>query len=288
MSKGSKEGATRALATAVQRLLVPLVRILLRYGVTHAAFVDISKRVYVRVAARDFQIAGRKQSAARISVLTGLPRKDVARLLVVADEELAIVGERHSRIARVLSGWRNDARFCDGRGRPAALPFEDESAPSFSELVRRYGGDVTARATLDELLRVGALQRLRDGRLKLSVTPFVAADREIDKLGILGDDVADLVSTIDHNLFHGAREPFFQRKLAYDDIPQEAVSKLRADVAADAEQFLIKHDAAVSRQDRDVTPTVRGTGRKRVVVGVWYYDHDYDEDDDTEPGDAEE
>jgi hypothetical protein len=250
--------------------------------------VDISKRVYVRVAARDFQIAGRKQSAARISVLTGLPRKDVSRLLVVADEELAIVGERHSRIARVLSGWRNDARFCDARGRPAALPFEDQNGPSFSELVRRYGGDVTARATLDELLRVGALQRLRDGRVKPSVTPFVAADREIDKLGILGDDVADLASTIDHNLFHGTREPFFQRKIAYDDIPQEAVPQLRADIAADAEQFLIKHDAAISRQDRDVRPTVRGTGRKRVVVGVWYYDHDYDEDDDTEPGDAEE
>jgi hypothetical protein len=288
VSIAGKVAATRALATAVTRLLVPLVRILLRYGVTHAAFVDISKRTYVRVAARDFKIAGRKQSAARISVLTGLPRKDVARLLVVADEELAIVGERHSRIARVLSAWRNDARFRDTRGRPAALPFDDDDSPSFTELVRRYGGDVTARATLDELLRVGALQRLRDGRLKLAAEPFVAADREIDKLGILGDDVADLVSTIDHNLFHGAREPFFQRKIAYDNVPEESVPRLRAEVAADAEQLLVKHDAAISRQDRDVTPAVRGTGRKRVVVGVWYYDHEYDEDDDTEPGDAEE
>lgn len=126
-------------------------------------------------------------------MLTGLPRQDVARILVVADEELAIFGERHSRIARVLSGCRD-----------------------------------------------------------------------------------------------GAREPLFQRGIAYGDIPQDAVLKLRADVAADAEQFLVKHDAAVSRQDRDVTPMVRGTGRKRVVVGVWYYDHDYDEDADTEPGDAEE
>lgn len=83
----------------MRRLLVPLVRILLRYGVTHAALVDISKRVYVRAAARDFQLPGCKQSAARISVLSGLPRKDVARLLVVADEKLAIVGERHSRFA---------------------------------------------------------------------------------------------------------------------------------------------------------------------------------------------
>jgi hypothetical protein len=287
MSTPSKEGITRALATAVTRLLIPLVRILLRYGVTYAAFVDISKRVYVRVAARDFQIAGRKQSAARISVLTGLPRKDVARLLVIADDNLAIAGERHSRTARVLSGWRNDARFCDSRGRPAALAFDGEG-PTFSELVRRYGGDVTARATLDELLRVGALQKLRDGRLKPVSPSFVAADREIDKLGILGDDVADLVGAIDHNLYNGTREPFFQRKIAYDNVPAEFVPRLRAGVTADAEQLLAKHDAAIAQHDRDVTPTVRGSGRKRVVIGVWYYEHDYDEEDDTDTGAAQE
>jgi len=287
MSLSNSTGVGRALAAAMTRLLIPLVRILLRYGVTHAAFVDISKRVYVRVAARDFRITGRKQSAARISVLTGLPRKDVARLLVIADEDLGIVGERHSRIARILSGWRNDPRYCDPRGRPASLPFEDEG-PSFSELVRRYGGDVTPRATLDELLRVGALQKLRDGRLKPVADPFVAADREIDKLGILGDDVADLVGAIDHNLLNGTHEPFFQRKIAYDNVPAESVARLRANIAADAEQLLVKHDTAISRHDRDVTPAARGSGRKRVVLGVWYYDHDYHEDDQRASADAEE
>jgi hypothetical protein len=260
----------------MQRLLVPLVRILLRYGVTHAAFVDISKRVYVRVAARDFQIAGRKQSAARISVLTGLPRKDVSRLLVVADEELAIVGERHSRIARVLSGWRNDARFCDARGRPAALPFEDENDPSFSDLVRRYGGDVTARATLDELLRVGALQRLRDGRLKPAVTPFVMTDRG-RQAGILGDDVADLVSTIDHNLFHGARE-FFQRKIAATTYRKRQFPRRPTPPTPSSFSSHDGHLSTGSRRDADVC----GTGRSR-SSWVWYYDHDYDEDDDTNP-----
>ena len=285
MSAMSKEGTTRALATAMARLLVPLVRILLRYGVTYAAFVDISKRVYVRVAARDFQIPGRKQSAARISVLTGLPRKDVARLLAISDDSLAIVGERHSRIARVLSGWRNDDRFRDPRGRPAPLLFEGDDA-SFTELVRCYGGDVTPRATLDELLRVGAVHRQRDARLKLLADTFVPADREIDKLGILGDDVADLVGAIDHNLFHGAKEAFFQRKIAYDNIPAESVERLRKSVSADAEHLLAKHDAAFSKHDRDMTPSVRGMGRKRLVVGIWYYEHDHD--DDTEHADSED
>jgi hypothetical protein len=137
-------------------------------------------------------------------------------------------------------------------------------------------------------VRVGALQKLRDGRLKLGGSPFVAADREIDKLGILGDDVADLVGAIDHNLMNGTHEPFFQRKIAYDNVSAESVSRLRADVAADAEQLLVKHDAAISQHDRDVTPAVRGTGRKRVVVGVWYYEHDYDDHAPPDSADAEE
>ena len=43
--------------------------------------------------------------------------------------------------------------FADKRGQPANLPFEGEKG-SFSELVRRYSGDVPARAVLDELRRV--------------------------------------------------------------------------------------------------------------------------------------
>ena len=79
-----------------------------------------------------------------------------------------------------------------------------------------------ARAVLDELVRSArssgwrmAAQLLDDG--------YVPQHSAIDKLGILGRDVADLIDTIDHNLQHGADDPRFQRKVMYAAIPAEAL-----------------------------------------------------------------
>ena len=76
-----------------------------------------------------------------------------------------------------------------------------------------------ARAVLDELIRVGAVERLEDARLQLVTHGYVPQHSAIDKLGILGRDVADLIDTIDHNLQHGADDPRFQRKVMYAAIP---------------------------------------------------------------------
>ena len=68
------------LQRAIQQLLRPLVRLLLRHSVSFAAFGEIARRVYVDVALKDFAIPGRKPSASRVAVLTGLTRKEVQRL----------------------------------------------------------------------------------------------------------------------------------------------------------------------------------------------------------------
>ena len=276
MNRGKKDERGDALASAVARLLVPLVRILLRYGVTYGAFADLAKNVYVKVAEQDFRIAGRKQSDSRVSVLTGLRRKEIAALRDAGGQP-TIASEKHSRIARLITGWRHDVHFLDAKGHPASLAF-DQGKHSFSDLVRRYGSDVPARATLDELLRMGAVTRLRNDRLKLVAQSYVPADLEVDKFGILGADVADLVAAIDHNLTCTRKDAFLQRKVAYDNLPQEALEKVRSAIVSGAEQLLVRTDASFSKHDRDLHPTVQGTGRKRVVLGIWYYEHDHAED----------
>jgi hypothetical protein len=281
VTRGKDDDRGDALAAAVARLLVPLVRILLRYGVTYGAFADLAKRVYVKVAEQDFQLAGRKQSASRVSVLTGLRRKEVATLRAEAAPP-TIAGEKHSRVARLIAGWRHDERFLDAKGQPASLAF-DEGKNSFSDLVRRYGSDVPARATLDELLRMGAVTRLRNERLKLVAQSYVPAALEVDRFGILGADVADLVAAIDHNLTCKRKDAFLQRKVAYDNLPQEALEKLRAAIVSEAEKLIEHADGSLSKHDRDIHPNVQGTGRKRAVLGVWYYEHDHAEDEDEEP-----
>lgn len=264
MSREHAETLSRALV----RLLRPLVRVLLRHGVSHRVFSDLARQVYVTVAEEEFTVPGRKQTTARIAVLTGLHRKEVARLRQQPPEVLDAMDERYNRAARVAAGWLRDPDFQDAAGAPAALAHEDPGG--FEALVRRYSGDMPARAVLDELVRAGAVIREDDGRVRLLRHGYVPAADEAAKLQILGTDTRDLLATIGHNLEHDAAEARFQRKVSYDNVPEEHAAAFRALAAERGQALLEELDAWLAARDRDRTPAAGGTGRVRLGLGIYH------------------
>ena len=265
----------KAISAAVTTLLRPLVRILLRNGIPYRAFSDIAKRVYVDVATEEFDIPGKKQSKSRVSILTGLSRKEVLRVRrLPASDDLGAT-ERYNRAARVIAGWVRDRRFCSGSGNPAELRFEEGSS-SFRNLVKTYSGDAPTRAVLDELLRVGAVERTPGGKIRLLERSYIPKTGEIDKIGILGVDASDLIATIDHNI-RQPDTPFFQRKVSYDNLPLEELPELKRKATDRGQALLESMDRWMSARDRDVTPGVPGTGRIRAGIGIYYFQEDYDE-----------
>lgn len=266
-----KEGHSEALSAAVLKLLRPLIRVLLRNGVPYGVFADLAKRTYVDVALNDFEVPGRKQTVSRASVITGLSRKEIARLQKIHYPDVAEAAEHYNRAARVVSGWVRDPRFNDGNGRPRPLPIDGDS-PNFSDLVKQFSGDVPARAVLDELLRVGVVEKHSNGELHLLERAYVPRTGEADKLGILGTDVAGLISTIDRNLRCDPDETFFQRKVFYDNLPDEVMPELLTLTNEHAQALLERLDAWMSAHDRDSNPDVSGSGRRRAGIGVYYFE----------------
>jgi len=269
---------TNAISAAVNRLLYPLVRVLLRQSMPYGAFSDLAKRVYVDVAGQEFGIPGRKQTISRVSIMTGLTRKEVRRIqsLPTADDADAIA--HYNRAARVISGWRRDPRFTDAAGEPIDLPPEGE-AGSFADLVKRFSGDVPVRAIRDELLRVGAAEITDTGYLRLRVRAYVPSGSEIEKVSILGIDVADLLTTITHNITTGDADPSFQRKVAYDNLPTEAVGEFKVIVNRKAQELLEEFDRWLAARDRDVNPQLEGSGRQRAGLGIYYFETDMGQED---------
>jgi hypothetical protein len=260
-----------ALDTAIMRLLRPLVRVLLRHAVPYSAFEDLAKRVYVEAALADFAIPGKKPSISRASILTGLTRKDVQRLVAEPADGSPEVGERYNRAARVLTGWVRDPDFLDADGAPRAL--QSEGALSFGALVRRHSGDMPTRAVLDELLRVGAVRLRDDGLYEPIARAYVPQQGTLDKLNILGTDVADLIDTIDHNLQHGPDDPRFQRKVMYHSIDVQALPAFRKLSAAQAQALLEKLDRWLAANDTDPAPADRPSAeRARVGLGIYYFE----------------
>ena len=269
----------RLLFNAILRVLRPLVRVMLRNGTTYGDFADLTKWVFVDVARQDFKIPGRKQSTSRISVITGLTRKEVARQLEIGRPDDSALQHQYNRAAKVISGWRRDHRFQGVDGEPLELPFEAQDAPCFSELVRRFSGDMPARAVLDELVRVGSVTKLDDGRIALVTSSYVPAGDESQKLLIMGTDTEFLLNTLDHNLQPGQNAPFFQRKVYADNVPEEALPAFLQVSAQKAQALLDELDRYLLARDRDENPAVEGTGRMEAGIGIYYFEKPWSETD---------
>ncbi|MFN0301193.1 MAG: DUF6502 family protein [Burkholderiales bacterium] len=273
----AEQKSSNALVAAFSRILRALARVALRHGFSCKSSIDLLKQAYVDVAATEFGVSGRKSSMSRVAVLTGLTRKDIQHLMSTAAITNGQGEERYNRAARVVAGWVRDAAYADAAGEPRILPIDD-GTPSFAELVRRHSGDMPPRAVLDELLRVGVVERMEDGRVRLLARAYVPATSDADKLVILGIDVAALINTIDHNLGHPGGEARFQRKVMYDNLPVEAMPAIRA-VSGERAQALLEYlDRTLSEQDRDVNPAIAGTGRMCAGVGIFYFEHPAVED----------
>lgn len=267
MSQSSPNASKAALA----KLLRPLVKLLIKQGFSYASFAEVARRLFVDVAAQDFKLPGKRQSASRISVLTGINRKDISKMLDrpnPAENQNPKVGNRPSRI---MQGWLRDKDFINESGAPKPLHFEGAEY-SFSELVRRYGGDVTPRAVFDELVRVGAISKNPQEKIVLCSSAYVPQGDLDEKFRIMGRASHDLFSTLDHNLDHAPYMARLQRTVAYSNIPIESLAQVRLRSKEEGEQFLLQVNQWLSQQDLDVNPNVKGTGKARAGIGIYYFE----------------
>jgi len=260
----------QALLAAYRHLLTPLVRILLRNGISYLEFAEVTREVFVKVAGRDFTLPKRKISLSRIAIMTGLSRKEVARLAkqggpvrrVPEDGEL-------SRVGRVLQGWYTDSEFTGPYGVPLDLKFDDAPRkPSFTELVRRYSGDMPARAMLDELLRVGAARlEAESGLIRVLNRAYVPEKLAAESVRHFGLTTRDFVDTLEVNLrkVGPGRGRFERRVVADEGMSASDLADFDLFVRDRGQQFLVEVDDWVSARPRP------RAGEERVDAGVGLY-----------------
>lgn len=269
----------KILQDSIAKVLRPLVRILIRHGVSHGDFNEVAKRIFVEIAEKDFRLEGRKQTNARIAMLTGVQRKEVSRLLALPPIELDELDVQYNRGVRVTGGWRRDPDFLDDAGQPGALPFDGENG--FTELVRRYSGDLPARAVLDELVRVGNVRQDGKGMISLlSDAMHVPLEDKESQFNIMGNAGSDLFSTIDYNFECAPDDTRLQLTVAYDNLPANAVRRFQHISHEDCLQLLKKFDVWLAEHDRDTNAEPAETDdsiaddRFRAGIGIYYFEEE--------------
>jgi hypothetical protein len=255
------------LLNAYRRFLRPLVRILVRHGIAIGEFSEVLKAVYAEVAEEDFSLPDRRQSQSRIAILTGLTRKEVARLKATDfGRKLDEPRKDVHRVARVLDGWHQDPEYTGPYGVPLEVPFDSANGISFTELVRRYSGDMAPRAMLDELLRVGAARELEGGWVKVLSRAYIPEKLAPEALNRMSRVVENFINTLEVNLLK--EKPGtgrFERVVLSDHaLTVEQMEKFDALVRRRGQEFLEELDDWLVNQDVI-------EDERRIVTGVGIY-----------------
>ncbi len=274
------DSVKQALLAAFRVLMGPLVRILLRQGISYAEFSEVAKAVYVEVALKDFKVSGRKATRTRIAVMTGLTRKEVKRVIDEAVKERFELKTSFNRLGRVLVGWHTDANFTGPYGMPLELQYEtgNPNEPTFSVLVRRHSGDMSPRSILDELVRVGAIRETEVGWFRVMRREYIPEAQGAHTFERTGVVVRNFVNTVEFNMTKLAPgKGRFERHVTADDgIRREDLPKFDHYLRERCQVLLEEIDnwlAGLPKPDPKKGDEVIHTG-----IGIYHYmSHEADE-----------
>jgi hypothetical protein len=271
MVDGSMNDVGERLLWAAVNTLQPLVKQLLAHGIPFGRLETQLRALFIAVADADFALPGRRQTDSRVSLLTGINRKEVRRLRAADHAAAAPSSFSMNHATSLISRWMTDPHLVE-RGRPRPLPYQSRRGPSFMKLARKVTADLAPRVLLDELLRSGAAE-LRDGDLvALTTAAYVAPPQSAENLQILGEDPRELIETILRNVFAESGELLLQRKVYYDNLGSDAAQQIRADLRRAGERFLREVDRTLARYDRDRNPRAPGGERHYAGVGVYCFE----------------
>lgn len=270
------------LLATTQRTLWPLVKLLLHRGIGYPLLAEALKSVFVGVAESEFPLAGKAETDSRISLLTGIHRRDVKRLRLARRRQAALaadpaasrarlpVSAEISLSARVIAVWTGLPSYLDEHGTPLPLPrlARRGGEHSFESLVQSLSKDTRPRALLDEWLRRGVASVDEQDRVHLNLA-MLATARDLDaRAFVLGQNIHDHVAAIVHDLT-GERPAFLEHRVSHSRLTEASVAEL-AELARQESLRALQavHGRALELEARDAG---NPEARARINLGVYFY-----------------
>jgi Family of unknown function (DUF6502) len=259
-----------AFVQALRQVLRPLVRVMLAQGITFPYLSELLKSLMVEVADQNFRLDDKPPTDSRVSLLTGVHRKDVNRLRSagpVADEKI------HSVVslgAQLVAQWLGNPLYLDEQGQPKPLPryISEGGVTSFEGLVMGVNSDIRSRVVLDEWTRLGVVHLDDERRVCLNTQAFVPAKGFDEKAFYFGHNLHDHAAAAAHNLL-GQEPPFMERSVHYSGLSAETIEQLAAQSKELGMQALLAvNKTAMEREKIDAAGDATG---QRMTFGIYFY-----------------
>ena len=229
--------------------LAALARLLVARGVLFPDFADRMKAHFVAAAEQQG-----KATDSRLSVLTGLQRRDIVRLRGALPRD-----QRPNHLSRLVALWQTDPLFGGG-----PLPRSGD-VPSFEALARMVRKDVHPRTMLDTLLASGTVALEEGGQqvrlVQASYQPLAGSE---DQLAYLSRNLGDHMTAATANVL-GQTPPHFERAVHYSDLTEAEVAELRSMHHKGQMALFQALSATASAMKRN-----DGRGSWRFRAGAWF------------------
>ena len=260
--------APDTMMVPLRRLLRPLVRLLIRCGVTFPIAADILGTVYVDLATEELGPSNRSDS--RVSLLTGVHRKEIRRQRsLLPDEPPPPLVTRNGMLIAV---WLGSPGYTDAAGLPRPLPRAAEHAPSFEHLVTSVTRDVRPRAVLDDWLSQGIVSIDAEDRVCLSVAAFLPQPGLEEQLFYFSRNLHDHIAAAVANVLAPDTAPFMDRSVHYDRLTPAAAVALEKLGRVVAQRALLEVNRQAMILAAEEAPA--GIVTRRVNFGVYLYAED--------------
>lgn len=284
-SSTSPAGPPPALVRALRKVLRPVVRVMLSQGITYPYLAELLKNLFVDVAGSEFRLDNKPPTDSRISLMTGVHRKDVSRLRTDLQQTTETVPDVVSLGAELVAVWLGTPRYLHEDGSPLPLArFASEGGElSFESLVVGVNSDIRSRVVLDEWLRLGVVHIDAANRVCLNAEAFVPSEGFDEKAYYFGHNLHDHAAAAASNLL-GGKPPFLERSVQYDALSEASIAVLaKQSTDAAMKALLAVNKNALSLEQRD---SANSTQRHRMTFGVYFYAEPVVADADATPTQA--
>src|SRR5688572_27826683 len=232
------------LLFAFRRVLRPLVRILVRSGVRYDEFLELVREVYVETAVKDGLGDGCRPTRARVSLSTGVPRRDVDRFIDSEGASLTAAKSFTRTLQEVLHKWHTDPQFVGPYGIPLELEMNAPRGKSLRDLVAAVNTTASPGDVLDELVRLRAVVVSGDSHFRTVSRVLIPLDEmSTAQLELFGNALTRLADTLQFNMDHrNAAKRLEQAVVSDRGLPPSVVPTFERYVRERVGELLIEID----------------------------------------------
>jgi len=258
---------------SIMGLLRPIVKFALIKSIKYRDLSEILKLCFVQVASEELERGNYMLTASKVSVMTGIQRKDITRLLEGNTDK----GRDIDIVTRLIGLWRNNPKFLDSQRKPRILDLNAREG-DFAVLCNLVSTDLNPYTMLFELERLNLVSQSENG-IKLLRSGFEPKGEIEASLKLLYLDSQDLIKSVCENIFEPKAKPNLHVKTHFDKIPRSKEESIREWFLKNGGKFHEEAEKFLSQLDMDINPKLEDLHKDEPVIRVGIGSYSFTESD---------